>query len=307
MQNIYNLLSCPLCASEKFSIIKSSLNNLPIEHSDINKIFSSSSDFELTEQLVSCTNCTLIYVNPQIQENIILNAYSDDIDEKFISQNKSRIITFTRYINWFCNFLKMKPNKNIKLLDIGCAGGAFLFAAQEMGFSVIGVEPNKWLAKKGEEMYDVKIIPSSLEEAKLDNNKFDIISLWDVIEHLPNPSKVLTNISKVLSYNGYLIINFPNYDSLARKIMGFKWPFFLNVHLIYFNKKTMQKLLIDNGFQLIKIKPFYQTLELDYILTRASNTFKFFKYVNIIIRKLGLSKLKINYNLGQSLVIAKKI
>ena len=103
----------------------------------------------------------------------------------------------------------------------------------------------------------------------------------------------------------YLIINVPDHDSLARKLLRKNWPFYLTVHLHYFEKNSLNKLLKKN-FNLVCSKPYWQFLELDYVFERASKYFKILKVFKKIILFLNLDKISFKYNMGQTLFIFKK-
>jgi hypothetical protein len=134
-----------------------------------------------------------------------------------------------------------------------------------------------------------------------------MVTLWDVIEHLTNPAKVINSIAEILDDEGILLINYPNYDSLIRKLMGKKWPFFLSVHLIYFTPKTIKNFLHSCGFEIIEEKPYWQTLELGYALDRAGSYFHLFKLLSSISKFLKIDRIPLKYQMGQTLIIAKKV
>ena len=104
-----------------------------------------------------------------------------------------------------------------------------------------------------------------------------------------------------------LILNVPNIDSLACKLMGSKWPFYLNVHLYYFNDVLIKKILKKYNFELIKSFPHFQYLELGYLCFRARKYLKLFFFIEKIVSLLKMSKLQIPYNLGQTTFIFRKI
>ena len=133
-----------------------------------------------------------------------------------------------------------------------------------------------------------------------------MVTLWDVIEHLTDPSDVLVDTQHVLKKNGLMVVNYPNYNSLARFLLRKKWPFFLSVHLSYFTPKTIKRLLGQHNFEVLSSRPYWQTLELKYILERASSYFKIFKILAIFVKFIGLEKMPIRYNMGQTLVVARK-
>jgi hypothetical protein len=101
-------------------------------------------------------------------------------------------------------------------------------------------------------------------------------------------------------------VNYPDYASLARKLLGFRWPFFLSVHLFYFTPATITKLLNKYQFEIIEIRPYWQTLELGYALQRASKILSFFTPVEKLVYLLKLNDVPLTYNMGQSLIVAKK-
>ena len=97
-----------------------------------------------------------------------------------------------------------------------------------MGFKAIGVEPNKWLVKYIKNKSKLNILAGTLTNIK--NKGYNLICFWDVFEHVTDVNKTLKHCKKILNKDGQILINIPDYDSLARKVLGFKWPFFLNVH-----------------------------------------------------------------------------
>jgi 2-polyprenyl-3-methyl-5-hydroxy-6-metoxy-1,4-benzoquinol methylase len=306
MNNLFNVVKCPVCQNDKYRVIKDATYPEDLTEDQLRKSYSSSSDKILMDQLVTCSSCELIYINPQLRDDIIIGGYQDAIDPTFITQNNARIKTFSNSLDWIIEILGISRAEDFSVLDVGCAGGAFPMAAHSKGFSVVGIEPSKWLSQKARETYGLDIRTGTLSEQNFEKNKFDIISLWDVIEHLTNPKDVLFQINDLLRNGGTLVINYPNYSSLARKIFRQKWPFFLSVHLIYFTPKTIKLLLKQSGFEVIKEKSYWQKLELGYAMNRAGSYFSVFKYINHILKLLSMEKLQISYNMGQTLLIAKK-
>ena len=125
------------------------------------------------------------------------------------------------------------------------------------------------------------------------------------LEHIPNIKLAINKIYKLVKKDGFLIINVPDHNSLARKILKKNWPFYLTVHLHYFDKKSLSKLL-DKKFKLFYSKSYWQVLELSYVLERGSKYFRILKMLNQIIIFLGLGKISLKYNMGQTLFIFKK-
>jgi len=117
---------------------------------------------------------------------------------------------------------------------------------------------------------------------------------------------VVEQIHGLLVDGGLFVVNYPDYGSLARKILRRKWPFLLSVHLIYFTRKTIRKFLEERGFEVLEIRPFWQTLELGYVLGRAGAYFGVFSTLARVVERIGLGRIPCAYNMGQSTVIARK-
>jgi len=306
-ETIFQKIDCPLCNNKGYKVLIPSRYPPDLTLNRFKEIYRSSSDTKLFDQLVVCTNCDLAYLNPRARGDLILEGYSEAVDHTFIKQNPLRIRTFKSTFRKVIEKLKITPNKNSRILDIGCAGGAFPKAAQELGFDVIGIEPSAWMCDFARNEYNLDIRQGSLLEQKFSPQSFDIITLWDVLEHVTHPSQILERVHTLLKKDGALILTFPNYNSFMAKLLKSNWPFLLNVHLFYFTPKTIRSQLQKTGFQVLTIKPYWQILELGYLAQRTTNYFPFFSFFEKALSRTKLDSLPFKYNMGQSLVIAKKV
>lgn len=294
-------VSCNLCDNKDEKIIYEAKYNLETK-SDFDVKFKSSGDERLIDRVVECKKCGLRYVNPRLKPTLIIKGYSEGSDENFISQAEGRERTFRRQLNFINNYT-VKGN----LLDIGTAGGSFLKVAKEDGWSVEGIEPNKWLCEWGFKNYGIKIKQGVLKDYKFPSNNFDLITLWDVLEHTSDPRSVLKECCRILKPGGTILINYPDVDTIIHKLMGRRWIFYLSVHLYYFTPKTLTKMLENEGFKPLIFKNHWQTLELGYLLFRLHTYNKILSKIGCyLVKKLGISRLPIYYWLGQTLCIARK-
>jgi len=128
-----------------------------------------------------------------------------------------------------------------RLLDVGCASGLFLAHASRAGWEVTGIEPNEKLCEEAGKNLDGKgkVQCATMETARLEG-RFDAITLWDVLEHVPDPVRFLLDCCRVLQLNGYLFLNVPDLDSREARILGKRWPLLLPEHLNYFNRQSLQ-------------------------------------------------------------------
>ncbi len=147
-----------------------------------------------------------------------------------------------------------KPNSSkSKLLDFGAGTGDFLQVAENKGWKVYGVEPNeqarKLAKKKGLDLL------SSLEESKA--SQFDVITLWHVLEHVPNLKETLNQLQTLLKPEGILVIAVPNYKSWdAKKYKEFWAAYDVPRHLWHFDREAMKQ-LFPISLQQIKTKPMW--------------------------------------------------
>lgn len=208
-------------------------------------------------QLVQCTKCGLVYQNPRPTPAEIFKYYSDNYNQYNIAveDEKNILVKLGR-----CYGLQKRAKviqqqkKNGKLLDIGCATGDFIVSMQKNhGWQVSGVEPNQRAANYIRDRFEIKVYNSFQNEPSLDDHSFDVVTLWNVIEHLPNPSEALENINRLMTQDGLLVISTPNLNSLNAALFGKYWiGYELPRHLYIFSLETLSPLLAKTGFKVIK-------------------------------------------------------
>lgn len=297
--NIYNKINCPICTSENFKIlIKGQFEKYSKDQ--IKNIFSSSSN-NFIDQVVKCKNCKFVYLNPRLDSNIIISGYENVQDSTFVTQDKYRIKTFENSIEKLKKIIEFKDKE---ILDVGSANGAFLYACKKKELNATGIEPSKWLVEKGKEKYKVNLINGSFEKFEF-AKKYDVIFFWDVLEHVFDLNLTISKINKILNKNGYLIINCPDHNSIMRKVLKNKWPFYLSVHLYYFNLESLMK-IFSKEFEFKKQFAHFQVLSLGYVLSRAKKYFKIFFLGEKIVNTLKIYDVSVKYNMGQTTFIFKK-
>ena len=156
-----------------------------------------------------------------------------------------------------------KDRSQIHLLDVGCSNGAFIHAANTMGMNCEGVEPAKEAAQAAQEA-GLKVSHGFLEEVRFPDNSFDVITIFEVIEHLKDPLSILKECKRLLKPGGILGIRTGNTDSWTVKTLKGKWHYF-NIdkhggHISFFNKNSISTLAQKTGF---KVEQF-QTYRVSY-------------------------------------------
>jgi len=295
-----------LCGGNEYAVLSPSRYPEDVTAEQLRQAFSASSDEKLADQLVRCKGCTLVYVNPRIDDSLLVESYESAVDPTFIAQNPERIRTFSKLLKKSLPPVGYKPAPGARLLDVGCAGGAFLVAARDYGFNVTGVEPSHWLAESGRTQYGLDIRQGVLSPGMFPDKSFDVITLWDVIEHVSQPTELLGSIYRLLKPDGLLLVNYPDFGSWMARMLGKRWPFLLSVHILYYTRKTMTLQLEKAGFKTVRIKPHFQSLKFGYILKRMGPYVALSRPLRSIVEAVGLGNLPVTYNMGQTLVVARK-
>ncbi len=303
---LFETIVCPLCGSDRWDIVRAATYPSSITADDIRKLYSASSAHVLTDQVVRCTSCSLVYVNPRPASELTIASYADAVDPTFVAQNDGRIATFRKTLRGVLKKLGQTGGEGRRVLDIGCAGGAFPFAARELGFDAVGVEPSRWMADYGRRTYGLDIRDGILKPGMFPSGSFDMVTLWDVIEHVPQPSEVLALAFDLLKPGGILLVNYPDIGSIVARLAGWRWPFWLSVHLFYYTRETMTRQLSQTGFSLLWLEPCWQSLPLGYVLQRGAPYFRPAGWLIPLLKAVHLEKKPFTYNMGQTLAVSRK-
>lgn len=222
------IFHCYYCKSKKV-----------IEYKFINKEF----------VLSLCKSCRLIFTNPQppstLYTEINKGKYDSKEEEKsYLGISKQIYKRAEKYVERV-----QKHKKNGKYLDIGCSYGIYLQAAKKAGFETYGVEVASKAVRYANTRLGLKVKQGTIEETRFASNNFDVITLYDVLEHIPNMKKFLKEVNKILKFGGLLVIQCPNIESFAFKMLGQDWNWLLVPnHLWHFSLQSMVQVLEDNGF-----------------------------------------------------------
>lgn len=296
-------VSCDLCGSPDHEVLRAARDTRRSSQ-DLVRIFRASSDVPLVDRLVRCRQCGLVFVSPRVQAGTIVDSYSAGEDPTFVSQAEARERTFGESVA----HIERLTGKPGRVFDIGTAGGSFLAAARARGWQVDGCEPNRWLAGWGKSHYGIDIRPGPLDAHDLPSAAYDVVTIWDVVEHLPSPSAILNRVKDLVKPGGYLILTFPDIGSPSARWLGRYWPFLSSVHLYYFSKKTMRAMLKKHGFEMIETRPHTQRLELGYVLHRAGDVLGApMRALSRLVNKAGAGRSHVAYRLGQTFVAARRL
>lgn len=216
---------------------------------------------------VRCNNCSIVFLNPRPTKDEIQKFYHLG----YYGEKSFYFKTIFRWIISFLYILRVKKievfKKGGKVLDIGCGDGKFLAELQKRKWEVYGVDFSEAASKLVNKKLNI-FIKKELQECQFPNDYFDLVTLWHVFEHIPNPHELLSEIKRIIKKDGVLLLALPNIESLEAKISKRKW-FHLDLprHLYHYSPLTIRKILEKTGFQIIKITHF--TLEYNLCLIQS--------------------------------------
>ena len=213
-------------------------------------------------QILRCEACSFTESYPKLPQDQLLKLYGK---EYFNSEN-SKLCGYDNYLEEKDNYLttfkkrfqfldqKIGLNNQKSILEVGFAYGFFLQTCEQAGFTnLTGIEVSD--AGIDYAKNNLKHSKLSLNQVKdINDQKFDYIFLWDVIEHIYSPADIIEECYKMLNDGGYLIMRTPNVDSFVARILGKKWwNYKPKEHIYYFNPKTIQTLVNKFGFNSTEI------------------------------------------------------
>lgn len=283
-------IPCNVCDSKEFNVIFE--DELGITLPPINYNFTP--ETRKTFRIVKCTSCDFIFTNPM---PALSNAYHDSIDEAYLESSSQRLITAKKSMKHIYQF-----KNSGTLLDIGCAIGLFLDAAKEK-FEVQGLELSRWaadIASKRHFVYSKPLSQLNLVE------KFDVITLWGVIEHFENARMELEAIFTALKPGGVVVIYTGDVEAWLPRLLGKKWWWYQGMHLLYFSRRTLTLLLKRIGFEVIQNRNHTLYFQL-FSLARSLNRYRvgrlFFSLFNLPFIKNIMIPLTLS---GEMILVARK-
>ena len=202
-------------------------------------------------KFVICKSCQMVYLDPVFKDKYLFNYYSNSPDVQANAHEKEK--KFYNSIYGTGLDIINKKKKFGKLLDLGCSGGFFLDLAKKRKWKTYGIEINKKefsiAVKKKHKVWNKEL--SKLNK----NEKFDVITMWDVFEHIKNPHKLLYEIKNKLNKRGLVFIQIPNSNSLAAKILREKCNVFDPIeHVNLYNTDSLKRLFSISKFKILFVK-----------------------------------------------------
>ena len=214
-------------------------------------------------RIVACLRCGLAYADPRPSAAEILGRYSRVEDPLYLEELEGRRLTFERHLQGLERF-RRPPGC---LLDVGACTGALVEVASRRGWQALGLEPSAWAVSQAVAR-GLRVQQGALESHSLPEEAWDVVTLWDVIEHLPDPALALSRSFRLLRPGGLLVVHTMDADSVLARLAGPRWPWLMEMHLYYYSRRTLAAALRRAGFEVLGSAAQGRYLRLGYLASR---------------------------------------
>ncbi len=238
------------------------LNNCPICNSDQTKAFLVCKDNTVSREtfnIIECISCGFKYINPRPEAEKLGVYYKSEEYVSHSNTKKGFVNSVYQMVRKYTMLKKLQLisefYKTGKILDIGCGTGDFLKTLKDAKWETIGIEPSVDARKMAVENYALDV----REEAEIKNlgtETFDIITMWHVLEHVPQLNGRIEDLKRLIKPNGVIIIAVPNYTSLDAKIYAENWAAYdVPRHLYHFSPADIETVFKKHDLNVFRVLP----------------------------------------------------
>ena len=222
--------------------------------------------------IVQCKTCSLVYVNElpsRVELDTIYSADFFQVGTKFTRHSQS-----PNFLNAQERVKRLMSLPGVgleKWLDVGCATGDFVSAAKPFVAEANGIEISHYAASQAQARGAYNVFVGDFLEVDVGTNQYDVVSMWDFIEHVRDPTANLQKAFDVLKPGGYLVLSTGNIESAMAKLTGRFWHLMIPPrHLHFFSPSTIRYMLTAAGFNSISIVHSGKRVPLDFVIWKLT-------------------------------------
>ncbi len=225
-------------------------------------------DFIYKDTLMKCSNCGFVRASQEFDQNDLREVYSEKYfkGEEYLNYQADKSILQLNFKRRLENFLNKVDGKTVaNVLELGCAYGFFAEIINKyLKTDYIGFDIVAEAVAYGRGQLKQNLVCSDYLDSKVQPDTYTDVFMWDVIEHLADPDKVLGKISKEIKMGGRLCLTTGDFESLLSRLQGARWRMVHPPsHIQYFSPRTMTIFLSNYGFDVLKISyiPVYRSVQ----------------------------------------------
>lgn len=265
-------------------------------------------------RIVACEQCSLVFTLPRLASEDLAAMYQTD----YWTSASAKDFGYTDYLadeelylrtfRLRSRLVRRRIPPPAALLDVGCAAGFALRAFRELGYEVWGVELSASMAAQARQRAgDQRVHCGVLEEGLFGGRRFDVITMFDVVEHVEDPIALLATARAMLTEQGILLIETQNVRSWFARLLGIRWQHYkFEEHLYHFDPRTVRVLLDRAGLELLSWTPRLagKYVSLPFIVERLGRIHPLLSLATRPLKLLGNVPLYVNV-FDEMLVIAR--
>lgn len=292
-----SLSKCPVCGSLRVALYLDGDDELSPQSVGSSRIKLSHG------RILKCRDCGLAFRSHRPSPEELALLYRSAGDEVYEAELPNRRRTAARHQQVVQQY---RPDAG-RVLDVGCASGLFLKAMANVGWNVYGVEPSSLQFERARKLLgpDAQICQCTLQEVQMP--KMDVVTLWDVLEHVEDPLGFMQLCASHLDRGGLLVLNVPRIDSPTARILGGRWPLLLAEHLNYFTKESLAKCGEQSGLSLRQVGSRPVSFSIRYIAYRLQqHGVPLAAFAEGTLAKVGLGRAAVPIRMGEMLAVLER-
>ena len=264
-----------------------------------------------------CSACGLGWVSPRLDVAGLQGIYKSDSYWRSPSPKTQGYGDYRSdeqlYLDTFRNrlrFVLRDGPRSGRALDVGCAAGFCMAAMRELGFETHGLEISEAIGSHAREHFGFDTVHiGTLEASPYPDSSFDLITMWDVVEHVPEPVALLRRARELVRPDGLLVIETQDIDSRFAQTLGPRWHHYKHAeHIYHFNPSTVRTLLAQAGFRVTKLTHRLggKYVSLQFIAERAARLHPSLTKVLLPLARFEHARVYLNF-MDEMIVLARPV
>ncbi len=192
-----------------------------------------------------CQTCRVGY-SPAPDPSQLISEYEDVEDPSYFAEEENRL----RNSAWVMRAVE-RHRRPGTLFEVGASVGILLEAARRRGWAVSGIEPSRWAVATGRQRYGVNLRQGTIEGDSGPDGPVDCVVMSDVLEHLVDPQGALVRAAEWLAPDGVLAVITVNMTAVLARVLGTRWPGYMDMHLTYFSPHALDSMVRRAGLTTI--------------------------------------------------------
>lgn len=286
--------TCPLCGSPARLLYRG--------NTDPRIFFTSQKKYAIAEgsrrdvlDIYQCGTCGVGFSPADITESELYEFYRcQPEDIRYCVEERGRRVTFQRVLKK----IEARYPKKGKLFDYGAGPALFLDEARGRGWAVFGSEASAWAREYAEKKFGIGLYTRD-EFEKLPDGMFDVVTVFDVLEHVLSPVEFLRRMLRLLKPGGMLVITTPRFESWSRRLWGRRWGFIFPAHLWYFTHDSLSLLFRQAGCEESVFTYHVFHFSLAYLVSRLLETLPWLSRFSSAVKGNYLCTVQIPFSTGE--------